>query len=106
MSAENNNSKTHGGGPKTPEGKRRSSFNATRHGLMATTVVLPNENAAEFDALLEDYVHDWSPQTRFEMDLVQELAATRWRLQRLWGTESTILMIGMKRSEQAVRAEF
>jgi len=106
MSKEIDDSKKHGGGPKTPEGKRRSSLNAMRHGFTGYTFVLPTEDPAEFDELLEDYIHDFSPATRFELDLVHELAATRWRLQRLWGMESTLLQIGMHRSEQAARAEF
>jgi hypothetical protein len=106
MSKEFDGSKKHGGGPKTLEGKRRSSLNATRHGFTAETILLPSEDPEAFQELLDDYVHDFAPQTRFELDLVHELVATRWRLQRIWGMESTIFQIGMKRSAEAVRAEF
>src|SRR5689334_19210536 len=41
MSEQIDNSKKHPGGPKTPEGKRRSSLNSMRHGLTAQTIVLP-----------------------------------------------------------------
>jgi hypothetical protein len=106
MSQEIDNTKKHGGGPKTPEGKQRSSLNATRHGLLARAVVLPTEKAEAFHELLNDYIRDFAPQTRFEQDLVEELAATRWRLQRIWAMENTAIQIGMKRTEQAARAEF
>jgi hypothetical protein len=106
MSDQIDDTKKHGGGPKTPEGKRRSSQNATRHGLLANTVVLPCESEEHFLVLLDEYMHDFSPQSRIERDLVEELAATRWRLQRIWGMECTILQIGIKRSEQTLKAEF
>jgi hypothetical protein len=32
-------------GPKTPEGKERSKFNALKHGMSARTIVLPGEDA-------------------------------------------------------------
>jgi hypothetical protein len=104
---ENQDRKTaHGGGPKTPEGKRRSSLNATRHGLTAEAIVLPNENQAAFQELLDDYVEDFKPATRVEMDLVHELAITRWRQMRVWSMEWTALQVGMKRNEAAAREEF
>lgn len=106
MSQEINNSKKHGGGPKTPEGKRRSSLNAVRHGFTAETIVLPNEDKEAFEELLADYIYDFAPETRFELDLVHELVATRWRLQRIWGLENTVLQIGMKRTSEAAKAEF
>jgi hypothetical protein len=100
------NNKKHGGGPKTPEGKQRSSLNATRHGLLARAVVLPTEKPDAFHEMLNEYIREFAPRTRFENDLVEELAATRWRLQRIWAMENTAIQIGMKRIEQAARAEF
>ncbi len=48
-------------GPVTPEGKARSSQNATKHGLDSRIVVLANESQFEYDDLLSDYVHRYSP---------------------------------------------
>ena len=44
-------------GPKTEEGKKRSSLNATRHGLLAQTLHLPEEEMdayREFTAAYDD----------------------------------------------------
>jgi hypothetical protein len=39
-------------GPRTDEGKQRSSQNALKHGLLAKRSVIPGEDPAEFDALV------------------------------------------------------
>ncbi|MHB9026646.1 MAG: hypothetical protein ACYC7E_21145, partial [Armatimonadota bacterium] len=48
----------HSTGPRTPEGKARSSMNALKHGFFAKEALLPQEDAAEFttfaDALRDD----------------------------------------------------
>jgi hypothetical protein len=96
----------HGGGPITPEGKARSARNATRHGLTGKTVVLTTEDPAQFDELLDDYVKEYSPATRLQLDLVHELAACRWRLQRLWAIETCAFEITFARKQGIVDAEF
>lgn len=98
--------KKRGGGPKTPEGKARSAMNAARHGLTAETIVLPGEESSSFEELLADYVHLFAPDNRFELDLIHELAATRWRMQRAWCLETTMFGIGIRRSYKSSTAEF
>src|SRR5947209_19083556 len=90
--------KTHSTGPKTPEGKYRSSLNSIRHGLTAQTIVLPQEDASRFEELLADYLHEFSPATKFELDLVHELAAVRWRIQRVWSLESVAIQLAVDRT--------
>jgi hypothetical protein len=101
-----NNTKKRGGGPKTPEGKARSARNATRHGLTGDTIVLSNENQAQFEELHQSYIRDFQPETDAESDLVGEMAAARWRLQRAWLMESAMFELSMDRTEQALEAEF
>jgi hypothetical protein len=54
----NRNNATRSTGPVTPAGKTRSSQNATTHGLTSKAVLLPGEDAAEYEhakaALLRD----------------------------------------------------
>jgi hypothetical protein len=78
------------GGPKTAAGKARSSINALKHGLFSKKVVLACEDQAEFDALLNGYVTEFQPVTSVESDLVREIAASRWRLERVEGIETAI----------------
>ena len=98
--------KKHGGGPKTEEGKQRSSMNALRHGFAAKTIVLSTEDPAEFKSIIDRYVQDFDPQTEVEKDLVEELAACRWRLQRAWNIETEMYEITMSRKVKEVTAEF
>lgn len=98
--------RNHGGGPRTPEGKARSSMNSLRHGFTGKTVVLPTEDPAQFEELIRDYTRDLKPVTSLETDLVHELAACRWRLQRLWSVESWAFEVTIARRRKDVDNEF
>jgi hypothetical protein len=69
-------------GPKTPEGKQAVSLNSLRHGLRAATVVLPREDAAEFQRLCDDLEAEWRPQTRTEQIYLEQMAVAYWKLRR------------------------
>src|SRR5438552_3519527 len=77
-------------GPKTPEGKQRSSQNATQHGLLAETVVLQIENQAEFQLLLDAYVNQYQPVGPTETHLVEQIDACEWRQHRAWAMEADL----------------
>ena len=70
-------------GPVTLEGRARSSQNAIRHGLSAQAVVLHGEEPADFDQLRDSYMQTFRPANQAETDLVEALAAARWRLRRM-----------------------
>jgi hypothetical protein len=84
-------------GPVTPEGKARSSRNATKHGMNSKDVVLPGESQEEFDALLGSYVQHHLPAGDIERSLVFEMAAARWRLRRLFSMETAVFEQEMTR---------
>lgn len=72
-------------GPKTAEGKARSSLNAVKHGRYATNaVVLSNEDPNAFENLVARYVQRIQPADSIEYNLVRELASFDWRLARGW----------------------
>src|SRR5690242_3177896 len=78
-------------GPRTEAGKAVSSMNSLKHGLTSRRVVLPGENQADFDRLHHQLLSDHAPVGALETELVAEIAACLWRLQRARRYESTIL---------------
>ena len=107
-----NGAKSHG--PATPEGLTRSSRNALRHGLSASTApalapvspVLPTESAADYQTLLHSYLSEFSPHGLLETELVETMAAARWRLRRVSTIETTLLAIEMDRLAEYIDRGF
>lgn len=80
-------------GPRTAEGKARSSQNAITHGLTAKQFVIDGEDPEEFAALFEGLVEDYGPKTKFELYLVEQVAGVLWRLRRIPACEAAIYEI-------------
>jgi hypothetical protein len=79
-------------GPKTPEGKARSAPNALKHGLRAQKfVVLPEEDAAEFEALEAALIGELAPVGALQSVLAQRVAVAAWRLARADRIEAELL---------------
>ena len=78
-------------GPRTDAGKGISSMNSLKHGLTSRRVVLPGESQADFDSLHNQLLSDHTPVGALEIELVAEIAACLWRLQRARRYESTVL---------------
>ena len=72
----------HSTGPKTDEGKARTSQNARRHGLCSYHFVLRREDQEEFDDLLADLTTEHHPCGPTEALLVQQMAQHFWLSQR------------------------
>src|SRR3954469_7170793 len=82
-------------GPATPSGKARSALNGTRHGLRGRTfVILPDEDPAEWTALLDGYLARFRPADAAETRCVERLAAYDWREDRLERLEAETLFAG------------
>ena len=79
-------------GPRTPGGKLVTSRNGISHGLSsAGDPVLPHEDRAQFNALLDRYKLDFSPSNGHEEFLVVIMVGDRWRLERAGRIENAIL---------------
>jgi hypothetical protein len=78
-------------GPKTEEGKARSSGNALTHGLTAQRNLLDDEDAERFEALCEHLRSELKPVGVLEELCVDRLAQTLWRLRRVPVYEAAIL---------------
>jgi hypothetical protein len=81
-------------GPKTPEGKARSSSNATKHGLAGRTVLLPSDDLNEFNTFTEEFIQSLDPRTPMERELARTISDGYWRLRRVRTTEDSLYAIG------------
>ena len=87
----NRENSLHSTGPVTAEGKAKSSMNSFRHGLTSKQIVLPGEDAEEYDAFREEHIEIYKPANAAEHVLVEEVCAASWRLMRARGQETAIL---------------
>jgi hypothetical protein len=79
-------------GPKTPESKARSAQNALKHGMRAQKyVVLPQEDAAAFEALEAAILAELAPQGALQTLLARRVAVAAWRLERADRLEAEVL---------------
>lgn len=69
-------------GPRTPRGKAASSMNRLTHGCRSAKTILPDENPAEFEALVQDWLESYGPQDAIARRLVEETALADWFLRR------------------------
>ena len=69
-------------GPKTPEGKVRSSKNAFKHGLSAQTSVLDCESDEMYENHRQSWFDSLVPATETEAEIVEDIASVRWRMHR------------------------
>jgi hypothetical protein len=81
----------HSTGPRTLEGKARSSQNALRHGLSSRTALLESEDQAAYQQHCRQFFDQHRPATPTETQLTQELADTAWRLNRVPALEAELL---------------
>jgi hypothetical protein len=92
-------------GPKTPEGKRRSSLNALRHGLLSKGVVLQNESEETFNIVLAQHHAKLRPADDVEACAVEEMVASAWRLRRLWSIETRLFDRAVAKSTETDEAD-
>ena len=83
-------------GPKTPEGKRRSSLNAYRHGLTGQLNIHSAEEQQAYDRHSQITLDSLAPFGDFERALAQSVADDRWRLNRARSIESGIFSLGFQ----------
>ena len=77
-------------GPRTPEGKAVSRFNALKSGINAKAQIIPGEDPAELEALTAEYDHQFQPAAALERFLVDALVAADWQLRRLRRVEAEL----------------
>jgi hypothetical protein len=74
-------------GPITPEGKASSSHNATRHGLLADSLVFSGEAEERFLEMISALRDELQPANRTQSHAIDIMAAAHWRRMRVWSLE-------------------
>jgi hypothetical protein len=69
-------------GPRTKEGKAKSSMNRLLHGCRSKKAVLPHEDPAEYAATVQHWFDLYNPQEHDEVTLVEETALAHWHFLR------------------------
>jgi hypothetical protein len=82
-------------GPRSEPGKQRSSLNALRHGFTGHTVVLPTEDHAAYQRHTRRFFDQFRPSGPLEEQLVQSIADSAWRLNRVPAIETNLLTLGL-----------
>jgi hypothetical protein len=104
-------------GPRTAKGKAVSSKNARneaavfsvpkiqgRAGLTGRTVLLTSDDPAAFEQHVGSYFEEYKPEGLRERELVQSLAETRWRLNRIFALEAAIFAQAIPGAEEGAPA--
>lgn len=92
-------------GPKTEEGKARSSMNALKHGLYAKTPraieKVTKDMKTDFFTVMEEMCRHFRPADALEMQLVRRIARCIWRLALSEAMETRVMDRGVDRSRPA-----
>ena len=73
----------HSTGPRTEEGKARSSLNAVKHGLNSKEFFVRDDEREEFDELRQSLAAEVNPQTALDWSLFTQLLHARWTMRRV-----------------------
>ena len=101
-SAINRSNAQHSTGPKSAEGKKASSLNALRHGLTGQIIVMPNEDLTAYQLHVKSFTDDLQPVGAIEINLVQALADTSWRLNRVTAFENNVQAYAVPGSDDPI----
>src|ERR1700719_4827382 len=77
-------------GPRTVEGKLRSSQNALKSGIDAESLIIHGEDRAALEALTQEYVDRFHPTTPAQPHYVDILIRNDWQIRRLAKVDAQI----------------
>jgi hypothetical protein len=99
-------------GPRTVEGKRRSSQNARKHGLYSNAhffwdaAIALGEDPRDFERLLKGLVLARQPADTLEMVLVEDIALLVWKKARLDRAEAAVQVCNLQKHDLDRRKQF
>jgi hypothetical protein len=92
--------------PQPPTTNNQQPITKLRHGLTAASAVFPSEDRAAYDAHRRGFFDEYQPATPTEIQLVQELADTAWRLNRIPALEAALLDRAANPPTEQARIDF
>ena len=87
-------------GPRTDQGKQRSSQNALKHGVYAVESVIPGEDPADFDKLCDEFGQRYLPDGPYERSLVRQMADAEWRMRRIMRLEADFIKYPVEQARE------
>ena len=81
-------------GPRTAEGKSRSSQNACKHGLTSKRLVIRDDEREEFQIFLDNLIAEIQPAGALEAITFDELVHAAWTLRRCHRAEAELAAAG------------
>ena len=92
-------------GPVTQLGKAKASCNAMKHGILSTRLLLGDESAEEFQLLLDGLQASLRPNGGLEFMLVERIAVSMWRQQRLIRAETASIELSRRLDSKSSRRQ-
>jgi hypothetical protein len=89
-------------GPRSAEGKARSSMNALKTGIDAGNLIIQHESAGRLEALADEYYDRFHPTTPEQRMLVDTLVDSEWLLRRFRRVESQLWQQGFPNVTNAI----
>ncbi len=89
----------HSTGPRTLEGKNRSSLNAVKHNLSGNHLVLQTHEYAEHTRMSAAMLADLKPQTEPERQIAQKIIDLNFRINRITAIENNLLNFDMSAND-------
>ena len=89
----NRENSQHSTGPTSPEGKQRSSLNATVHGFTGLNLVVSPSEKEPYEAFVKAILLEFRPGSAEARELLQNYTDLRWSLQQITVQQNSIVSI-------------
>ena len=81
-------------GPRSIDGRARSSMNALRHGITGQVSIMNEEDRGAHDKFVQELITGLRPEGAVELQFASVIAEDFWRLQRILAVENDMLALG------------
>src|SRR5690348_12151343 len=82
-------------GPRTEEGKARSSRNALKHGLTSRHLIVREDEREEFNQFQQSLQDDLGPEGALESFIFDQLVRAAWNMHRFQRLEADLMVNGL-----------